>query len=54
MKDSCKVDGQLKDGHKGTDKFKPSEKATYLQAASSGSWPVMSCEVQKSGGGCRM
>ncbi|GFY92729.1 hypothetical protein Acr_08g0011250 [Actinidia rufa] len=49
VKDSCKVDGQLKDGHKGTDNFKPSEKATYLQAASSRSWPVMSCEVQKSG-----
>lgn len=31
--------------------IKPREEKTYLQAASSGGWPSMSCEIQAKGGG---
>ena len=48
---AVKVVGRVNVVTHGSVNLEPGVKTTYLQAAASGSWPPMSCEVQPMGGG---
>ncbi|GFY85588.1 hypothetical protein Acr_04g0003260 [Actinidia rufa] len=50
-KDKRKDSGRLNYVPQSSVNIKSREKVTYSQAASSGSWPAMSCEIQPFGGG---